>query len=531
MQRTTATRIVSASVSDRGLSEKRPLNEDSVLEMPEYGIFAVADGVGGAQAGEIASQMAVEIVAEAFANKGAGADSEELMRTAIAQANSAIYQMSSDLPQLSRMATTLVALHIEGEVVTIGHVGDSRLYRLDNKFQLFQETQDHSIVAEGVRAGHITAEQALRHPDRNIISRALGAEPTVEADIKQLMIESGTKFLLCSDGVTRHVTDEEIRQCLFEMRVPEKACDQLKNLCYQQGAEDNLSAVIINIPGNGEPDSDELHFALDEDAEEDTIATPRHSRSGGREYVVETNAERDVSESNVKTSVLSAQNQAIFSSNRGLLEAENTKAELSLHSTEASMTGHGPASPNSTSPALSPTAMRQMQANDKPGIVRLALPLLMLLIGAASGAGATYFWQKANPPQPQLVPVLVEKSSNAPLTAFEEQRRIIDRDPAAFLNANVAEPQDAADYYLLGRAYILSGKIWEAKRAFESARNKLNDSDETDRKTLAADIALGMAITNSIRAPGILQKELTATNEVENTGAASTTPAVEPHER
>ena len=128
----TNTRILSAAVSDRGLSEKRPQNEDSFLEMNKSGIFAVADGVGGAQAGEVASQMAMEILGEAFINLPTGADAETVMRTAIERANTAIHQMAHELPQLASMATTIVALHIDGSVATIGHVGDSRLYRVDH---------------------------------------------------------------------------------------------------------------------------------------------------------------------------------------------------------------------------------------------------------------------------------------------------------------------------------------------------------------------------------------------------------------
>ncbi|MBK7804009.1 MAG: serine/threonine-protein phosphatase [Chloracidobacterium sp.] len=144
-------RIQSASISDRGLSEKRPQNEDSFLEIPDCGIFAVADGVGGAQAGEVASQMAVEILGEAFTNISPNDDPEEVMRTALQQANAAIHQMSNELSQLSQMATTVVALQLDGNIATIGHVGDSRLYRLDADGTLHRETDDHSMVGEEVR--------------------------------------------------------------------------------------------------------------------------------------------------------------------------------------------------------------------------------------------------------------------------------------------------------------------------------------------------------------------------------------------
>ena len=169
-------RITSAAITDRGLSEKRPQNEDSYLEMPQCGIYAVADGVGGAQAGEVASQMAMELVSEAFTNIAQGQDPESVMRTAFGRANSAIHQMAHELPQLANMATTVVALHLSDSIATIGHVGDSRLYRVDREGNLYRETDDHSMVADEVRAGRMTEEQAENHPSRNIISRALGAD-------------------------------------------------------------------------------------------------------------------------------------------------------------------------------------------------------------------------------------------------------------------------------------------------------------------------------------------------------------------
>ena len=206
--------FTSAAVSDKGLSEKRPQNEDSFLELKKSGLFAVADGVGGAQAGDVASQMAMEILGEAFVNMRRNGDAEDVMKLGIEKANSAIFQMSHELPQLSTMATTVVALHLQGNIATVGHVGDSRLYRIDGAGNLYRETQDHSMVEEEVRAGRMTAQQAINHPSRNVISRALGAEPTVEIDLKTIMFEPQTSFLLCSDGITRHIEDYEIRELL-----------------------------------------------------------------------------------------------------------------------------------------------------------------------------------------------------------------------------------------------------------------------------------------------------------------------------
>ena len=129
------------------------------------------------------------------------------MELAIQRANASIHQMAQDMPSFSMMATTVVALHLKGNVATIGHVGDSRLYRLTRGGDIVRETEDHSVVEEEVRAGRMTAEQAANHPSKNVISRALGAEDTVEVDLKTIEVEDGTEFLLCTDGITRHISD------------------------------------------------------------------------------------------------------------------------------------------------------------------------------------------------------------------------------------------------------------------------------------------------------------------------------------
>src|SRR5688572_22449898 len=239
--------LKSSAVTDRGLSAKRPLNEDSFLADSERGIFAVADGVGGAEAGEVASQTAIEVLEEAFRHQEDGADVEDLMELAIQRANASIHQMAQDHAKFSMMATTIVALHLKDNLATFGHVGDSRLYRLTPDGQLHRETEDHSIVEEEVRAGRMTPEQAANHPSKNVISRALGAEQGVEVDMKTIEVEDGTEFLLCTDGITRHVSDNEIRQLLVMNGDLEEVCNELKRRCYERGAEDNLTVVIVRV--------------------------------------------------------------------------------------------------------------------------------------------------------------------------------------------------------------------------------------------------------------------------------------------
>src|SRR5215210_5560043 len=237
--------LETAAVTDRGLNEKRPLNEDSYLLDAERGIFAVADGVGGAEAGEVASQTAVEVLDEAFRHHQPGDDVEDLMELAIQRANASIYQLAHEERRFAMMATTIVALHLAGRRATIGHVGDSRLYRLAPDGTLHRETDDHSVVEEEVRAGRMTAEQAAHHPSRNVISRALGAEASVEVDLKTSEVADGTVFLLCSDGITRHIPDAELSTILRDADTLEAACAEMKRRCLERGAEDNLTAVAV----------------------------------------------------------------------------------------------------------------------------------------------------------------------------------------------------------------------------------------------------------------------------------------------
>ena len=154
------------SVTDRGLNERRPLNEDSFLADSERFIFAVADGVGGAEAGEVASQTAIEVLDEAFRHQADGDDVEDLMELAIQRANASIHQMAQEHAKFSMMATTIVALHLNGNIATIGHVGDSRLYRLTLRETSYRETEDHSIVEEEVRAGRMTPNRRRTIPAR-----------------------------------------------------------------------------------------------------------------------------------------------------------------------------------------------------------------------------------------------------------------------------------------------------------------------------------------------------------------------------
>ena len=232
------------SITDRGLNPRRTANEDRLLALPDSGLFLVADGVGGHRGGQVASQTAVDVFTEAFQNRPA----EELLsvvKATIHAANQSIYKASHELAELDGMASTLAVVALEGMRAVIAHVGDSRVYRFDGR-KLFCETEDHSEVNDALRAGTLTQAQAANHPHRNIINRALGADAEVEADLKVVTLEARTSFLLCSDGITRHISDAELEKLMNSGQHPNNICAQLKDMCFARGAEDNLTAVIVD---------------------------------------------------------------------------------------------------------------------------------------------------------------------------------------------------------------------------------------------------------------------------------------------
>jgi len=508
----------SAAISDIGLNEKRPQNEDSYLELVERGIFAVADGVGGAQAGDVASQMAMELLGEAFINFKDGGDAEEMMGLAIDRANSAIYQMSHELPQLSSMATTLVALHVAGNIATIGHVGDSRMYRVDGNGSLFRETQDHSIVEEEVRAGRMTAEQAATHPSRNVISRALGAEPTVEIDMKTIMFEPHTAFLLCSDGITRHINDFEIRELLTMDTSPGDICDRMKRICYERGAEDNLTAVVVKISAEGSRDYSE-HEAVFLDLDEPTVATARPAPDSVE--VEDTAGEYD----EVPTETLEM--PADMSDSFADRDTEEITTDIPEEASETPVYEAEPPAPPSAPADDRPMFGSSESADAASGgsgmVGKVLSGLIMLLLGAILGVVAySFLIPKPTPEQP--TPVLDTPKVDINLSSFEEARREVDNDPVKFISASTtALPREAEDYYLLGRAYLLTGDYVKARAAFVVAKDRAQEIKDVNKKLVLNEIAMAMAILNNTFTQRALADDLSknglGSNSNTNTGA------------
>jgi serine/threonine protein phosphatase PrpC len=501
--------LTSAAISDRGLSEKRPHNEDSYLELPARGLFAVADGVGGAQAGDVASQMAVEILAEAFANLREGGDTEELMKIAIERANSAVFQMAQDLPQLSTMATTVVALHLNGNIATIGHVGDSRLYRLDSLGHLFRETQDHSVVEEEVRAGRMTPAQAASHPSRNVISRAIGAESDVEVDMKTIMIDPNTTFLLCSDGITRHIEDHEIRELLMTISNPADVCARMKEICYSRGAEDNLTAVIVKIGAVGAANG------IPADYEEATVATARTaaaSTSGAAFTADNFDDDLEIPTQNLRTPP-AAQN---------LAPAENIQ---SFAAPATQPNAFETTSETINVPTNEPVARDEKiyTVDEKSGgnfLTKLFSAMLLLFLGGIVGALLYYFAQRAMTPAPvaQEPPRITQmQTPNIEYSAFEESRRSVDKNPPQYLEASGGSAQSAEDFYLLGRAHFLTGDYVKAKESFTKAKELLPETKEVNRRTLENEVALMSAIVENV----IARNEFINQKRLINAGTAN----------
>ena len=229
------------------VGRQRSGNEDNHFEAPP--LFAVADGMGGARAGEVASQMAVEV----FAEERDGGDSAEALLEALAkEANRRIYELAQKDESRAGMGCTLTSALVGDGEITIGHVGDSRAYRLRGE-DFEQLTRDHSLVEELVRQGKLTAEEAEVHPQRSIITRALGPEPDVEVDSYTHPAKAGDVYLLCSDGLTGMVSDDRITEILLGRESLQQAAKALIDAANENGGRDNITVILFRL---GEDDED-----------------------------------------------------------------------------------------------------------------------------------------------------------------------------------------------------------------------------------------------------------------------------------
>jgi serine/threonine protein phosphatase PrpC len=233
----------------------RSHNEDSIAADADIGLAVLADGMGGYNAGEVASGIAVELirtevkkaVSEAKPEDLNGNGVETLLSQHAERANAAIYQAAQSQPQYSGMGTTLVVAMWHDNQISVGHIGDSRLYRLrGSNFE--QVTRDHSLLQEQIDSGMITREQARHSQNKNLVTRAVGIDPQVEAEVHTYGVEPGDVYLLCSDGLSDMVSDEDIQLTLSSLQTNlPLAAQQLVQQANDNGGRDNVSVILVRV--------------------------------------------------------------------------------------------------------------------------------------------------------------------------------------------------------------------------------------------------------------------------------------------
>ena len=253
-------KFIACGKTDIGV--KRTKNEDYFCSDEALGLFIVADGIGGHAGGEIASTMAVEVIRDymkmTMGGKEQGAGEEKAQFTeetnrvaaAIQRANQSIYESSQKDATLRGMGTTIAVALITGNKLSIAHVGDSRIY-LVREHALFPLTDDHSVVSEQMKLGLITKEEAETSHIGNVITRALGYEETVAMDLNELDIIEGDRIVLCTDGLTRMVSDDFILSTVSSVDKHEEACTILIDTACANGGKDNITVIVIRILQDG----------------------------------------------------------------------------------------------------------------------------------------------------------------------------------------------------------------------------------------------------------------------------------------
>ena len=231
------------------IGKKRKLNQDFVYtsEQPVGklpNIFIVADGMGGHKAGDYASKVTVETIVEEIM-KSKEEEPTVALEHAIHTANTLIRKRAGESPDLEGMGTTVVAATCKGDILQVANVGDSRLY-IANHREIRQITRDHSLVEEMVRMGGIGREEARNHPDKNIITRAVGADDTIKPDFFSVKLDKGDMILMCTDGLTNMLEDEEIRMILEESRDMVEMAESLVEAANEKGGKDNISVILID---------------------------------------------------------------------------------------------------------------------------------------------------------------------------------------------------------------------------------------------------------------------------------------------
>lgn len=235
-------RLLAFGQTDRGHS--RPNNEDGLLIRPP--LYAVADGMGGHRAGEVASRVALEALSVHLPNPGLAPRS---LLDAVRHANQEVYALASQHSEWFGMGTTLTAALWDGDLLHIAHVGDSRAYLMCSNVPLRQVTRDHSVISELVASGLVTPEMARLHPQRHVLTRALGVTPEVEIDLHSVPLTPGDRVLLCTDGLSGVISGEEIEQVLRRPLTPARQVELLVRWANLRGGPDNITALLLVTEG------------------------------------------------------------------------------------------------------------------------------------------------------------------------------------------------------------------------------------------------------------------------------------------
>lgn len=228
------------------IGKVREINEDC------YGcvgnLFVIADGMGGHQAGEVASSIAVETV---LASAGDITNEDDLQRV-IMKANEAILKEVTQKPELAGMGTTIALLMLQSDdEAWVAHVGDSRVYQLSRDQVFLRLTNDHSLVAELIRKGELTEAEAKNHPQRNMLTQALGTKGKINIEIGRVTVKPGDKFLLCTDGLTGMLPEKEIQTVMLQEIPPQDLADQLVQMANGNGGNDNTTVIVIDTAATG----------------------------------------------------------------------------------------------------------------------------------------------------------------------------------------------------------------------------------------------------------------------------------------
>jgi len=251
-------KFLAAGKSDKGVSRQN--NEDNFCVDEDLRLFIVADGMGGAAAGEVASRMAVETIRNHVKRSSAGKKpfvggydkrfsddgASNRIASGIRLANQTIYEASQSNVKWRGMGTTVAAALLDGSKMSIAHAGDSRIYLIRTS-SIIQLTDDHSIVSEQVKSGLLTKEEAEGSEARNIITRALGSAPSVEVDLDEIDIMDGDMVVLCSDGLTTMVPDSVILSTVAIYDEPDKACSALIDIANRNGGKDNITVALVYL--------------------------------------------------------------------------------------------------------------------------------------------------------------------------------------------------------------------------------------------------------------------------------------------